>query len=168
MPTLEHLGMATSWGPGDGVLPGELLIPDPTPRPRHRVIISVDDHLVEPGDLFSSRFPAGVQDRCPRVVDEDDGRQYWLIEGGLEPNVGANAAAGRSPSAPLGGVSVRFDEMRIGVDHIMVEADYPHVDSTWPDTQAAIEHALTGVPLEDAKKIAYQNAARLYRHPLPS
>jgi hypothetical protein len=101
------------------------------------------------------------------VVDEDDGRQYWLIEGGLEPNVGANAAAGRSPSAPLGGVSVRFDEMRIGVDHIMVEADYPHVDSTWPDTQAAIEHALSGVPLEDAKKIAYQNAARLYRHPLP-
>ena len=24
---------------------------------------------------------------------------------------------------------------RIGVDHIMVEVDYPHADSTWPDTQ---------------------------------
>ena len=24
---------------------------------------------------------------------------------------------------------------RIGVDHIMVESDYPHADSTWPDTQ---------------------------------
>ena len=24
---------------------------------------------------------------------------------------------------------------RIGVDHVMVEVDYPHADSTWPDTQ---------------------------------
>ena len=24
---------------------------------------------------------------------------------------------------------------RIGVDHIVVESDYPHADSTWPDTQ---------------------------------
>jgi predicted TIM-barrel fold metal-dependent hydrolase len=27
---------------------------------------------------------------------------------------------------------------RIGVDHIMVETDYPHGDGTWPDTQALI------------------------------
>ena len=27
---------------------------------------------------------------------------------------------------------------RIGVDHIMVEVDYPHGDTTWPDTQAVI------------------------------
>ena len=25
---------------------------------------------------------------------------------------------------------------RIGVEHIMVEVDYPHGDSSWPDTQA--------------------------------
>ena len=29
----------------------------------------------------------------------------------------------------------------IGVDHIMVEVDYPHGDSTWPDTQDVIESA---------------------------
>jgi predicted TIM-barrel fold metal-dependent hydrolase len=56
---------------------------------------------------------------------------------------------------------------RIGVDHIMVEADYPHVDSTWPDTQEIIDRALAGVPPEDARKITHENAARLYRHPLP-
>ena len=50
----------------------------------------------------------------------------------------------------------------------MVEADYPHVDSTWPDTQQAIDAALAGVPVEDARKITYANAAALYRHPLPS
>jgi predicted TIM-barrel fold metal-dependent hydrolase len=87
---------------------------DPEPRRQRQLIISVDDHLVEPGNLFSSRFPARLQDRCPRVIEDEDGRQYWLIDGGLEANVGANAAAGRSPAAPLSGISVRFDEMRRG------------------------------------------------------
>ena len=27
----------------------------------------------------------------------------------------------------------------IGVDNIMLEVDYPHADSTWPDTQAVVE-----------------------------
>jgi hypothetical protein len=148
MPTLEQLGMATAWGPGDGFQPGELLLPDPDPRRQRQVIISVDDHLVEPGDLFSSRVPARLQDRCPRVIEEEDGREYWLIEGGLEANVALRD--------------------RIGVDHIMVEADYPHVDSTWPDTQEAIHRALAGVDRADSRKITHENAARLYRHPLPS
>ena len=29
----------------------------------------------------------------------------------------------------------------IGEDHIMVEVDYPHGDSTWPDTQAELKKA---------------------------
>ena len=33
-------------------------------------IISVDDHVVEPPDLWTSRLPAKYQDRCPRVVRE--------------------------------------------------------------------------------------------------
>ena len=31
---------------------------------------------------------------------------------------------------------------RIGVEHIMLEADYPHGDSTWPDTQRGHRGAL--------------------------
>ena len=30
-------------------------------------IISVDDHVVEPPDLWTSRLPAKYQDRCPRI-----------------------------------------------------------------------------------------------------
>jgi predicted TIM-barrel fold metal-dependent hydrolase len=33
-------------------------------------IISVDDHVVEPPDLWTSRLPAEYHDRCPRVVRE--------------------------------------------------------------------------------------------------
>ena len=31
---------------------------------------------------------------------------------------------------------------RIGVDHILLESDYPHCDSTWPHTQRTIEEEL--------------------------
>ena len=35
---------------------------------------------------------------------------------------------------------------RIGVDHIMVEVDYPHADSTWPDTQDFLARRLAALP----------------------
>ncbi|MBF6556387.1 MAG: amidohydrolase [Acidimicrobiales bacterium] len=57
---------------------------------------------------------------------------------------------------------------RIGVDHIMVEVDYPHGDSTWPDTQAVIQRCWGHLPVEDLRKMTHQNAARLYRWPLPA
>jgi predicted TIM-barrel fold metal-dependent hydrolase len=56
---------------------------------------------------------------------------------------------------------------RIGIDRIMVECDYPHADSTWPDTQAVVGAAWAGVPDEELRSVAAGNAARLFRHPLP-
>ena len=43
-------------------------------------IISVDDHVVEPPDLWTSRLPAKYQDRCPRV--ERDTAEF-NFEGGV-------------------------------------------------------------------------------------
>lgn len=57
---------------------------------------------------------------------------------------------------------------RIGVDHIMVEVDYPHSDSTWPNTQAVLKKAWGHLPVEDLRKMTHLNAARLFRHPLPA
>ncbi|MBV8960735.1 MAG: amidohydrolase family protein, partial [Actinobacteria bacterium] len=56
---------------------------------------------------------------------------------------------------------------RIGVDKILLEADYPHCDSTWPDTQAVIEQEIGGLPADDVRKITWENASNLYRHPVP-
>ena len=56
---------------------------------------------------------------------------------------------------------------RIGVDHIMVEIDYPHGDGTWPDTQAVIEKYWGHLPVEELRQLTHRNAAKLYRHPLP-
>jgi predicted TIM-barrel fold metal-dependent hydrolase len=55
----------------------------------------------------------------------------------------------------------------IGVDNILFESDYPHGDGTWPDTQTVIDNVLGSLPVEEIRKITHENAAHVYRHPLP-
>lgn len=57
---------------------------------------------------------------------------------------------------------------RIGEDRVMVEVDYPHVDSTWPDVQPILDVQLTGLRDETIRKVTHENAAKLFRHPVPS
>ena len=55
----------------------------------------------------------------------------------------------------------------IGVENILFESDYPHGDGTWPDTQHVIERTLGDLPVHEIHQITHENAAKLYRHPLP-
>lgn len=55
----------------------------------------------------------------------------------------------------------------IGADRVMVEADYPHMDSSWPDTQGLVRTAVEDLDRTTIQKVCYENAAGLYRHPLP-
>ena len=90
-----------------------VLLPDPEPRPITVPIISVDDHLIEPADLFVGRVPAALAERAPAVVETDDGTQYWHFEGRTYPNIGLNAVVGRARETWSMDPS-RFDEMRPG------------------------------------------------------
>jgi predicted TIM-barrel fold metal-dependent hydrolase len=56
---------------------------------------------------------------------------------------------------------------RIGVENVMVEVDYPHGDGTWPDTQLVIEKYWGHIPDDELRMMCSENAAKLYRHPLP-
>ena len=55
----------------------------------------------------------------------------------------------------------------IGEDRVMVESDFPHMDSTWPDCQAMLRAQLSDLPRATVEKVCFRNAAELYRHPLP-
>jgi predicted TIM-barrel fold metal-dependent hydrolase len=55
----------------------------------------------------------------------------------------------------------------IGIDHICMESDYPHADSTWPDTQLLAHDGLDGVSNDDIRKVTWENASKLFRHPVP-
>jgi predicted TIM-barrel fold metal-dependent hydrolase len=56
---------------------------------------------------------------------------------------------------------------RIGVENVMVEVDYPHGDGTWPDTQKVIEECWGHIPDDELRAMCCENAAALFRHPLP-
>jgi predicted TIM-barrel fold metal-dependent hydrolase len=56
---------------------------------------------------------------------------------------------------------------RIGVENICVETDYPHGDGTWPDTQSVLAEAWAHLPPDELRMICCENAAALFRHPLP-
>jgi predicted TIM-barrel fold metal-dependent hydrolase len=92
---------------------GATLLPDPEPRAIRMPVISVDDHLIEPPDLFAGRLPAALQEGAPRLVEDSDGSQCWIFEDNRYPNVGLNAVVGR-PRDEWSMEPARFDEMRRG------------------------------------------------------
>jgi predicted TIM-barrel fold metal-dependent hydrolase len=49
----------------------------------------------------------------------------------------------------------------IGVDNVTFETDYPHSDSTWPDTKAIAEEMFAGLDDETMYKIVRGNAIRM-------
>ena len=53
----------------------------------------------------------------------------------------------------------------LGADNCMWACDYPHVDSTWPNSFEAIEHALGKLGEEAVRKVTADTCQRLYRLP---
>jgi predicted TIM-barrel fold metal-dependent hydrolase len=50
----------------------------------------------------------------------------------------------------------------LGADSCMWASDYPHTDSTFPESLSAVEEALASLSAEDRRKITATNCARLY------
>ena len=77
------------------------------------ILISVDDHLVEPPTMFDGHIPARYRDAAPKVISKADGSDVWSFNGSEIPNIGLNAVAGR-PREEYGVEPTAFDEMRPG------------------------------------------------------
>ena len=47
------------------------------------ILVSVDDHIIEPPNVFEGHIPAKWADRAPRLVYQPElGTQNWTWEGG--------------------------------------------------------------------------------------
>jgi predicted TIM-barrel fold metal-dependent hydrolase len=68
------------------------------------ILISVDDHLVEPPTMFEQHIPARHRDQAPKIVHSDDGSDVWVFNGSI---------AGR-PKEEYGIEPTAFDEIRPG------------------------------------------------------
>ncbi|MER5754520.1 amidohydrolase family protein [Streptomyces sp. NPDC002088] len=77
------------------------------------ILVSVDDHVIEPPHLFEGRVPAKYADAAPRFVTRADGTIAWLYEDTVNPNPAVQAVVGR-PKSEWGMDPVCLEEMRPG------------------------------------------------------
>src|SRR5690606_15882264 len=45
------------------------------------VLVSIDDHTIEPPDMFERYMPARLKDQAPKLVKDADGKDQWLFQG---------------------------------------------------------------------------------------
>ena len=108
----------------------DLFLPEPEPRPVRYTVISVDDHLVEPADMFEGRLAGRHAEAAPRVVTNKYGHEVWEFDGQRHFQVGMNAVAGRRPET----VKVepfRFDQMRRGCWDIDARIHDMDINGVW-------------------------------------
>ena len=82
-------------------------------RTEDLILVSVDDHVIEPPDMFDGRLPAKYQDHAPKLIRRDDGTDFWHYDGNEIPNIGLNAVVGRPPDE-YGIEPTSLDDMRPG------------------------------------------------------
>ncbi|MFI7530222.1 amidohydrolase family protein [Nocardia salmonicida] len=77
------------------------------------ILISVDDHIIEPPDMFANHLPKRYAAEAPRLVHNPDGSDTWQFRNTVIPNVALNAVAGR-PKEEYGLEPQGLDEIRPG------------------------------------------------------
>jgi predicted TIM-barrel fold metal-dependent hydrolase len=77
------------------------------------ILVSVDDHLIEPPDMFVRHIAPRFKDRAPAVMVGTGGAHHWQIEGQRAPGLGLNAVAGR-PKEEYGFEPVSYEQVRKG------------------------------------------------------
>ncbi|HET9770493.1 MAG TPA: amidohydrolase family protein [Acidimicrobiia bacterium] len=82
-------------------------------RAEDLILVSVDDHVVEPPTMFDAHVPERYRESAPRVVTREDGVDVWMYADAVIPNFGLNAVAGRPPEE-YGFEPTRFAEVRPG------------------------------------------------------
>jgi predicted TIM-barrel fold metal-dependent hydrolase len=125
--SVEDLANVLSERKGSGT---HTFLPEPEPREQWATIVSVDDHVVEPPDIFTGRFPKKFAEVEPRIVDTDNGGQAWLWLDKILPNVGFNAVAGR-PREEHGFEPTRFEHMRRGAWDIDYRVKDMDLNGVW-------------------------------------
>jgi predicted TIM-barrel fold metal-dependent hydrolase len=106
------------------------LLPDPEPRPIRYTLFSVDDHLVEPPDMFEGRLPGRLQGDAPRIVETEEGHEVWHFDGQIFFQVGLNAVVGRKRE-DWKVEPTRFDEMRPGCYQIDARVRDMDINGIW-------------------------------------
>ena len=76
-------------------------------------LISVDDHILEPPNLWIDRVAAKDRDRAPNMQTDDNGMDVWVYDGKKMPSSGLSAVVGKSKEE-FSPEPLNYAEMRPG------------------------------------------------------
>jgi len=97
-------------------------------RMEDMILISVDDHFVEPPHIFDNHTPAKFKGRMPKMVKTPEGTDAWILEdGNLIRSFGLNAVVGRRPEE-LGMEPTSLSQMRKGCYDVHARVDDMNVN----------------------------------------
>ena len=77
------------------------------------ILVSVDDHVIEPPDLFVRHLEPKHLDRAPKLVRNAEGSDVWTFGTAVMETAALNAVAGR-PKEEYGLEPQSLDEVRPG------------------------------------------------------
>ncbi|HVQ50924.1 MAG TPA: amidohydrolase family protein [Mycobacterium sp.] len=76
-------------------------------------LISVDDHILEPPNLWVDRVASKDRDRAPNMQVNDNGMDVWVYDGKKMPSSGLSAVVGKSKEE-FSPEPLNYSEMRPG------------------------------------------------------
>jgi predicted TIM-barrel fold metal-dependent hydrolase len=121
------------------------------------ILVSVDDHVIEPPTMFDNQLTAKQRETAPRFV-RADGKEQWIYGDRKATNIGLNAVAGRPPEEygfepfALEGmrkgcwdIDARIDDMNAnGILGSLCFPSFPGMDGVFflrnPDKKEALLH----------------------------
>ena len=153
--------------------------------PEHRELLGSRDTYttlagVSLGEQLGHLILSGLLDRHPqlRIVLAESG-VGWIpyVLDRMDDVWVHNKGAARSKNTRLPSETAKaqvyatFEQDKVGmltrhiwgVDNVMWASDYPHMFSTFPESQAAIEQLFEGIPEDEKDKMVSSNVARLYQ-----
>ena len=91
------------------------------------MVISVDDHVSEPPDMFDKHLSGDALASAPKMRTTATGTNYWEYQGMKMPQVGLNAVVGRVPEE-YGMEPTSLDQLRKGVYQVDARIDDMNVN----------------------------------------
>ena len=93
-----------------------------------------------------------------------DAGDFWRAHGGLPLTMAPRAYFRRQVWATFqtDHVGLRLVDA-LGADRVMWASDYPHPDSTWPNSRQVIAAQMSGLSEATRRKVTCDNACALYR-----
>ena len=125
-------------------------------------MISADSHVIEPPDVWTARLASEWGDRAPQVRRDDDGNDWWYVDGHRTNSFAGDTQTGRRFADPDALVLAdRFENVRAGAydpdryvdenltDGVIASVLYP--------TQQMQHYAVRNTALVDATCRAYND-----------